>query len=110
MVNVAFKRAKVTGYKGYFHDDYIVEYRPDPEDAYAKAGGWEILAEDDFNREMTKNPELHILYCEKKKQTDNALVKSAKSEEIVKFQLSKEERIELESLRKFKKSKTIPKR
>lgn len=105
MNNIAFKRAKNTSFKGYFHDDFIVEFHPDPKDVYAKEGKWEILAEDDFDREMLKAPELHAIFCEQKKRIIDSMEISGRVAEIKRLQLSREEREELEKLRKFKKSK-----
>lgn len=103
MVNIAFKRAKNTTLKGYFHDEHIVEYRPDPDNAYAASKEWEILSEEDFNRELSKNPELHVIFCENKKKMADSLGLSKRMAEVNKLQLTKEERLELIKLRKFKK-------
>jgi hypothetical protein len=104
MINIAFHRAKNTRFKGYFHDDFIVEYYSDSDNTFAEMGGWEVLSEEDFNKEMLKNPELHVIFLEKQKQMADSCEKSAKQAEIVRLQLTKEERLELEKLRKFKKS------
>ena len=104
MINIAFKRSKNTKFKGYFHDDYIVEFYNDPINDFAKMEGWEILSEDDFLKEIAKNQVLHNEFVKKSQEMQLSKEKSANQAEIVRLQLTKEERLELEKLRKFKKS------
>lgn len=103
MNNIAFKRAKNSAYKGYFHDDFIVEYHPDPHDTYPR-DQWEILAQDDFDLELMNNPELHIAFIEAQKQYKDSLERSAHDAEISRLQLAREEREELIKLRKYKRN------
>jgi len=74
MKNIAFKRAKsVEIVKDSLHPDFIVEYADTSlfeEGFHRIEDGYEILSEDMFEIELSKNDELHDLFIEKKNQLE----------------------------------------
>jgi len=108
MRNVAFKRAKHSPKVAEsLHSDYITEhaYTDLFEEGFHKAeDGYEILPEDQFIKELSKNDNLHREFLAKKEQLEKALQASLAAEAQVQAQQEKLASKEYEQFLKWKKS------
>ena len=66
MVNIAFKRAKVSpSLNGVVHPEFITEFADTslfPADFHKPKDGYEILSKDDFDAEFSKNEHLRVQF------------------------------------------------
>ena len=109
MKNIAFKRAKSSpAVKDSLHPDFITEYADTTlfEEGFHKVeDGFEILDEEQFKVELSKNDELHRQYTEKRLKDEQDMFKAKEALEIQELAQEKKDLREYEEFKKWKKMK-----
>lgn len=109
MKNIAFKRAKHSpSVKDSLHPDYITESADTslfPEGFHKVEDGYEILSEDSFEEEFSKNESLQDEFLKKKREDELAKHKAQAATEIHKEAQDKKDMREYEEFKKWQQMK-----
>jgi len=109
MKNIAFKRAKTAeNTKNSLHPDYIVEYADTtlfPEGFHKPEEGYEILSEEMFQEELSKNEQLHLDFLDKKEKDDADRIKTMAAMASQEEAQERKDKREYEEFLKWKKMK-----
>jgi predicted ATP-dependent endonuclease of OLD family len=107
MKNYAFKRAKVSpNTQLSLHPEFITEYADTtlfPEGFHKPEEGYEILAEDEFKKELDKNEARHESFLKAKQELEKATLAAQESAQLSERMKEKQAQREFDEFLRWKK-------